>query len=217
MPYNKEMNQAKSQIITISLVVLVLAFHNLTFAQKNKNPYAFLITKCLGKEEELIHKEKVKGPIYHLNQRLLNVFLNLPRVKLKEKFYKEICTNIKIGTSLNFLELIFRNYENAFVYAALGDTTPINSRDREDFISRLPELFNDYLTVIKAESPTFDCLERKVPELKKFYEDLQYLEETINFKKLAQRDNQLVKIIDKLKNKDQYFEECKLKNNQQSK
>lgn len=174
-----------------------------------KSPYAFLLTKCLGQEEELIHKEKEKGPIYQLNQLMLNVFLNLPQVKLKDKFYKPICTQVKIGVSIEILEIIFKNFENAFAFAGPNDSIPIHSRDKEDFIRRLPELFNHYLTVIKVQSPTHDCLEQNIPELKKFYTDLQYLEESLNFKTLAQRDNQLIKIIEQLKNKDKFFESCK--------
>lgn len=171
----------------------------------------FQITKCLGQEEELIHKNKVRGEVYHINQTLLSIFLNLPAIKLKSHHHKTICNQIVVGTSLLLLETIFRHYEKAFTYSNSKSENTVDQKDIADLIQKLPELFNQYLTILKTQSPTHDCLEQHVPELKSFYKDVQYLEENMNFKKLAERDNQLIKILDRLKEKDKFFELCRSK------
>lgn len=170
---------------------------------------AFQITRCLGSEEALIHKAKDKGPAYQINQILLSIFLNLPKINLKKNYYKELCENVSIGISLKFLDLIFRNYNLLFTYSHTSNESLVKLEDLAELINQLPELFNQYLLEIKTKSPTHDCLENHIKELSEFYIQIKYLEENSNFKAIADKDKILVRILNQLKNKDSFFEECK--------
>lgn len=189
-------------------ISITLNAHASTPKPADPNP-AFQITRCLGEEEALIYLAKDKGPAYQINQLLLSVFLNLPNINLKKSAYATLCKPVAIGTSLVLLELIFRNYNQLFIYAKGPAETPVKLSDITELINMLPELFNQYLLEIKTTSPTYDCLEKNIKELPEFYMQVRYLEEDSNFKVIADKDKQLLKILNQLKNKDKFFEMCK--------
>ena len=191
----------------IVLQFLLLTTFNAFGAPKNLK--SFQITRCLGSEEALIHQAKDRGPVYQVNQILLSIFLNNSNINLKKKYYQELCQQPELGTSLRFLELIFRNYNHLFtsIYSTVEKSVSID--DIAELINKLPELFNQYLLELKIKSPVHDCLEKHVKGLSNFYIQVQYLEEDTNFKVIADKDQQLLKILDQLKNKESFFEECK--------
>lgn len=190
-----------------SFLFYLLCLPQLALAQK-KVSKAFQITQCLGAEEKLIHEAKNKGAAYQINQLLLSIFINLPNINLKKNYYQQLCQNVEIGTSLVFLDLIFRNYNLLFTYAKSENEKFVKLEDIAELINKLPELFNQYLLEIKTNSPTHDCLENHIKELADFYIQIRYLEEDSNFKVIADKNKQLIKILDQLKNKDLFFEEC---------
>lgn len=196
-------------IIKFTIYFFVLLINQAFAANTGK---AFQITKCLGSEEALIHQAKEKGPTYQVNQILLSIFLNLSSINLKEKYYKDLCSKPEIGTSLRFLELIFRNYNHLFTSTNSNGQKSVSLEDISELLNKLPELFNQYLLELKIKSPVHDCLEKNIKELSNFYIQVQYLEEDTNFKVIADKEQQLLKILDQLKNKEQIFEKCKKEN-----
>lgn len=183
------------------------------YANNNNTTKAFQITQCLGAEEALIHKAKEKGPSYQVNQILLSIFLNLSNINLKDQYFKKLCKDIKIGTSVEFLELIFRNYNELFTFTHSSKQQSVPLSEISELTNKLPELFNQYLLELKTKSPVHDCLERHVKGLSEFYVQVQYLEQETNFKFIADKDKQLLNILNQLKNQDQFFEQCKVEAN----
>jgi hypothetical protein len=192
------------------LIGILLFFYGFNIqSAPPKNDKAFQITRCLGAEEALIHKAKDHGPVYQVNQILLSIFLNLSQINLKKKYYQELCAQPEVGTSLRFLELIFRNYNQLFTTTNAKDEKSAKLEDIAELINKLPELFNQYLLELKIKSPVHNCLEKNIKELSNFYIQVQYLEEDTNFKVIADKDKQLIKILDQLKQKEEIFERCK--------
>ena len=168
----------------------------------------FLLTKCLGIEEKLIHENKERGPSYQINQMLISIFITMPAINIHADYYKKLCNPPHIGTSIELLELIFRYYENLFSWSNTKNTQQLTSDNLEELFRKLPELFNQYLLEIKNKSPTADCLENSIVELKNFQTEVQYLGQDILFRTIAQKKQQLVKILDALKDKDKIFAKC---------
>jgi hypothetical protein len=156
---------------------------------------SYQITKCLGQEEQQLHEKKDQGLVYKLNQSLISVFINMPKVKLKNKYYQELCAHAGKGVTMELLTQIFKNGEDLFE----------KDSDLKELKEQLPTLFNQYFLQLQNEAPTPDCLEKNIKGLKEFLDQLKYTEGFLSLKK----NPTLISIVEKMENIQPIYELCK--------
>jgi hypothetical protein len=151
--------------------------------------------------------------------------LQLPtQLKIKNGIYEKIClNNDKSSPSLNFTQfalegLILNFKKNSKNYLFVFDSNlnkkelAIQQKLSEEFYSMIPPLFIEFLNHLQSRLPHYNCLDQTLPNIKKLFEEVQYLEE--HFKILPILINypiqEYFKILrKKLQNFDDWSKECK--------
>ena len=72
------------------------------------------ILACLAQEELNLHKSKNTGPVYNLNQTLVNQIATIPNLKLSRENLDLVCSNKLYGPSLSLLRLIILEGKKIF-------------------------------------------------------------------------------------------------------
>jgi hypothetical protein len=175
------------------LILLSLIFSTQTWAKPKK------MMLCLGKEEKYIHKQKIGGAFYKLNQDMIGALIQLsPNIKMTPKAYKHICAeNIKFP-SLQLLKLLIKESGHLFYIDSNKDEISqiaIAKSGVKELREKSIHIFINFLNGVQADSPRPNCIVDSIPELKEVYEQLRYLEEEMGTKK----------IIHGIKNKDGIF------------
>ena len=139
------------------------------------------LLQCLAKEEEQIHRQKVKGPIVELNQEMLALFATIRQLRLKPLYRKQICQSSSAFTpSLGLLQIILLHGKQPF-YSTSQE--PSYRGFQESFLTSLSStasrLFMNYLSAIQALTPRSHCLREHIPPLRKIYQQYKTLEEHI--------------------------------------
>jgi hypothetical protein len=142
------------------------------------SPKKFMI--CLGKEEANIHKAKIGGAHYKLNQEIIAALLQLrSTIEMKANAEDKICNSL--SPSMKTLELIMN--KNIF-YSTLSQSEDENNYQIDqvtlmDLEKKSAELFISFVTTIQASLPKANCLQKLIPELNIFFEKMQYILEDV--------------------------------------
>ncbi len=179
-------------ILVISLLVYCSLANDLVF--------------CLAKEEETIHKKKVTGPVYALNQSIINKLSGLGMMTFKKDFVKEVCQSQTFTPSLQFLKSIL-------------------SKDHDDVLDKLPYYVNvslegeydslmefsrralfKYLSDLQSNFKEHNCLEKEMPLIKEMQTNQKYLESENDDSFWTEKRTK--EIFNKLKNIDYILKKC---------
>ncbi|MDD0853511.1 hypothetical protein HBN50_10395 [Halobacteriovorax sp. GB3] len=178
------------------------------------------ILKCLAKEELIIHKKKSTGPLYRLNQTLINGVSSLGSMPLKKDFYQRICgENITNSPSLNFLQigLIYGKR----MYPTLSEEASSQERFQYSEMQRvmdgLTKTFFNYVSQVQALSPSAKCLKEEIPELDELYLRFRYLSSEISPDWAYKERKSLTRIFNSLNNLENIFKSCKERDNKKNK
>lgn len=161
------------------------------------------ILQCLAKEEERIIKNKLDFSIAKLNQELVNELAASNDIMIKDSYVDDICEHPFYSPSVNLLRLLLIK-ENE-VYDLTFDNMERAQKEFKlsyiaDFRKQVPNIFVTYISTLNAQMPDAHCLQRHVPEIKKFNEKMKYLENEITTKSLIQDKKQIEAIFMKLRN-----------------
>jgi len=180
----------KSLKINVFIAMCLLNFP-IVFASTHQT-----MSKCLGLEEYFIFKNKIKGPIYKINQDLIAFISSKPDLILSDKIYNEICSNISKtnSPSLNILEHIIANKsKNKFkIYST-------------DIIL----IFLKFIQDVQKIAPTYNCLDKQVPYLKKYKDYVRFIGLDVNLKNINLSTEQYHQLFSKLKDINKLFAKCK--------
>ena len=156
---------------------------------------------CLGQEEKIIHQKKQSGAYNKLNREMISELLQLPKtVKLNDKYLEVVCDKNNSFKSLSLLKFILLR-GNTF-YSSV-DTNSIKEYAIDmRLIKQLKidsiKLLIIFINAIQAESPKVDCLQKKIPELRVFYQNGRYLLEDVGFKDLIENKHNYELIFKKI-------------------
>lgn len=186
------------------LVILTLTLISLSGFAKEGD-----ILKCLGDEEKRFHLNKVSGPVYDLNQRLISELVQIPRIKLTREDYLAICAGNDFSESWKLLELSLKKGKGIFEIPPdlRGMQKGMTEGMIDDYIEASKEILLTFISQIQAQSPTPGCLKQEIPELDKFFYEIKYLQEDVDIRQIFEGKEE--KIIDKLKNYPLAFEKCR--------
>ncbi len=184
----------------LSFIFLIVSFilrpQNVEAAQVSD------LIRCLGQEELALHKQKLAGPLYQLNQELIVLFAGNNELILKDGLYEQICQNKDFSPSVALLEKLFTenykifNLDKEMIPGAtsLGHHVIMNElKDRGHLI------FANYLAGLQGLTKDPHCLEREIPELQYFYARIKYLEEDVDAQDLITEPAKIEAIFKKLK------------------
>lgn len=168
------------------------------------------LIKCLGREEHKIHKKKLSGALYEINQRLISELVMFQKININPQMKKEICASRNPTPSVRLLEYLVTYQDKVFDL-----TGPINEAEKElykssilEFTDIIPELFFLYVSHLQAVTPRPACLEEHIPQLKSLLEDVKNLEGDVPTKDLLKQKNRGDKILIQLRNFNSINETC---------
>ena len=188
------------------IALLVIFFTYLPSARAAK---ISRLIRCLGKEELQVHLHKSNGPLYLLNQEIINLIAGGNDITLKEKHYLEICQNKFFSPSVAFLKEVL--VEGVGIFALTSENFKAESHRHatlNEIRERAFSIFVSYLASLQAHTDDPHCLEKHLPEASYFLERYRYLEEDLEIDDLLADKNRLRKIFDRLQNFDQIVKAC---------
>lgn len=192
-------------MLTLMLCCICLPKNSLA---KNVNP----LIKCLGLEELAIHKKKVIGPVYKLNQHFINELSTLYGLTLKEDSLNRVCRQKAFSPSVNLLQELLLKGRKAFIIPKAsieGGPTALATSALDGFLDKTPHVFFTYLSQLQALAPLAPCLENKIPEIGYFMERYKYLEDISGSRGIIEKEQSKVRsIFTKLKNFDSIIKVC---------
>jgi hypothetical protein len=162
------------------LILVLLAYSTLSLA----NPKPYMV--CLGTEEAYIHKNKIGGAYYKLNQTIISALVQLSdTTKMSPKSLKHVCS--KRFVSLEILKLILTEKESIFYTTKNKKNIAQYSVDNNS-IKELQEksihIFISFINSIQAQLNGPHCLLKIIPELNKFFEQMRYTLEDVGVKSI---------------------------------
>lgn len=169
---------------------------------------------CLGREELGLHKKHQHGPIYSLNQTLVNHIASIGETHLKPHFKNKVCSSQDLPSSVRLIEVLLLEGMQSFdLEQKEGETEhflKMRLGNYETLLSELPHIFYSYLASLQALTPYPYCLKEKIPELNYFTKRLRYLEEEIPMERLIDDKEKLKKVFRGLRRYNDILVECSL-------
>lgn len=174
-----------------------------------KSPVTETMIQCLGREENLLHHHRFNGPLYSLNQKLLNALIVASDLKFKESYIKKICHSSEFSPSVNLLRhLLIEGKEIYQVDEKMPGLQAQKYQVIELFLSEIPPLFFQYLADLQYLLPTPDCLQKQLPFLTKFLFEYQYGERETEWSEQLMEKKRLDKIFQSLRKFDNLIKVC---------
>ena len=188
---------SKSLIAFASLYLLIAAS-----SSAMAKPKSYMV--CLGKEEAKIHKENQGGPVYKLNQEIIGALVQLrDSIYMKKRYVDQVCS--ASYPSIKLLELLMTEKAVFFSIYTEKDTPKMLAVDRstmEDLKVSSAPLFVGFVTQIQAGLSKPNCLVKHIPELEKFFEDMQYIQENVGIERIIKTMDSPKLIFKKLQSLD---------------
>ena len=168
---------------------------------------------CLGKEEALIHKNHLEGPLYGLNQQLINEVINLDEVPIKKQYLDQICNpKSDFSPSVNFLRILLIEGKKIFNSDTAQDpSSQMKIFAIDSLTSHSPGIFFSYLSSLQAMAKTPACLDKKLPDMALLMDRFRYLETELTVEELLKEKERIFRIFNGLKNLDQILKDCEPK------
>lgn len=171
------------------------------------------LLKCLGKEELVIHKTKMSGPVYRLNQYFINEMSRASELKLRPQSLQKICKG-RHSPSVELLFLLLLEGQNIFRFSQWKEDDPtVALMQQKSAISsifdELPHIFFNYLSSLQAIAPKAKCLEREIPEIAYFIERIKYLEVEVAQTQLLREKDKIKRIFGRLQDLDDILRSCR--------
>lgn len=165
------------------------------------------LLECFGKEEEMIHREKLSKQAQWLNQRVISDIFDLGEFELKEKYFKEICHNTEDFKSLKFLEVFLRNKGSIFKGKK-------EQRDylRKNLYEKVLTRLEEYISYTQMISPDPHCLFLKKPGVSSFLFKMLHERSYLTGREILDRGGLGLLVLRELKDFPSFMKNCSNKN-----
>ncbi|MBF0206502.1 MAG: hypothetical protein HQK53_06400 [Oligoflexia bacterium] len=184
-----------------------LATTNMAFGDEGEgrvNP----VIRCLAKEEQMIHSQKLLGPVYQINAELLNELLVDEELMIKRKYAASICSFKEFSPSVQVLRYLMSEGRGIFDIGA----NDVRDGRKESVIANLidiaPQLLISYLMWLQGTMPTTSCLEKNVPEIARYVKLYRYYQDEDSADSLIFNKQSIYNIFNGLKNFDKLMKIC---------
>jgi hypothetical protein len=194
-------------LILLSLLLGLILF-------PGEKVHALDILKCLGTEELILHKKKLTGPLYALNQEFINELSSWGHVNIKLKELNDICSNKDFSPSVSLLQH-FLIYGNSFFSTKTKNlsvaTIALQKSLLDALVLKIPNIFFGYLSSLQGLATDPKCLNKEIPEINFYIFKFKYLEDEISSAELLKDKKKINNIFEKIKSLDSILEKCSKK------
>ena len=193
----------------MSLIISLLfsIFSSIALAQPTP------MLKCLALEEQHFHQLKTQGPIYRLNQKVILMISQFPKIQSHPQLLKKICTmNFSDSPSMYLFEELLVNSSNVF---SIPSDLPEEQRallqnTMEEMKEGFPEMLITFLAELQSTLETPNCLNRVVKEADYFTDRFKYLQGVVNNEQLFEDKKKIRSLFSQLRNWNDIVEKCRL-------
>jgi hypothetical protein len=198
-------------VYTLNYRKLYLTFILLSVLSIPRLEAASDLLKCLGREELVIHKMKMTGPVYKLNQLFITELSSWGEIQMKRSRIEKICANDDFTPSVNLMRAILIDGGKIFEMKSGADNANLRALNEglvQALLNRIPHIFFRYLSDLQAISSYPHCLNEKIPELAYYLTRFKYLEEEYSVQELIKDKVKLNSIFSKIKRLDSVLKDC---------
>lgn len=189
---------------------VIFLFTTLALAAQAQRSSSTPLMVCLGREEKTLHLQKLGGPAYDLNQRLIGELVLINRIDATPAVLRKIC---RPGHSpaLELLEEMLLNPQGwaRFRGAAKGVEANIAQELVKELNLGTPEIFLNYLSQLQGQAPDPQCLSTHIPGLKSLHEEVKFLQEEIDLTKITADKKRMKRIFAGIRNAPKFFAKCR--------
>lgn len=185
-------------------ILIILVFPSLVNASSTS------LLKCLGLEEERYHLKKITNARSKLNTEIINDLAQTGELNLKDEYFQIICHKNEPHPAERLLEMQLLHATELFDF--YGDNKEIKRALLLEYQKSLPQLFLRHLGNLQSELSGPNCLDQKIPELKKIKEKIKYTEEEISHNVINTLKKEIQKTFKMIKNFQKLKTECRIKN-----
>ena len=165
----------------------------------------------MAKEEEVIHQGKSTGPIYKLNQTLVNKLIVANDLHVKDLYLNQICESKIYSPSLKLLHFLLTDGVKIFNKGKSDDPQDpfvFQLQVGRELAQEAPDIFFRFLSSLQSVTPLAKCLETEIPELQEFYDRAKYLRGDVSEEQVFKEENLINRLFGKLANFNHYFNRC---------
>lgn len=209
------MSKIRPFLIIVNSLLILTQMLVFTAQAKGQEKQINPLIRCLAQEEEIIHQRKYGGPLYRLNQTLINELISWSNVHVKSRYLKKICIdNREFSPSVSFLKWVLLDGLHVFELSTAqreqqaGGVAGYQAQELRGFIERLPMIFFVYLAELQLIVENPHCFHQHIPELQYFYQRFKYLEGVVARKDLMDDRQKLRNIFQNLLRLDQIAKSC---------
>ncbi len=167
------------------------------------------LLSCLAKEEASIHRQKIDGPIYILNQKMIGEIAQLNEIDLSTDKLLYVCISGKTSNSLKLLKLLlFENNDLFIVGKSQSTNKQMQLTTIKMLIQKAPEIFMHYVSLLQAKMPTADCFQKYLPGFSTLILDYKYISIYQNDSQMIQKKQRLKKMFNSIANLDRIKARC---------
>lgn len=175
-----------------------------------KSSARYATTQCLGREEQYLHHNKIKGPSYQLNQILTTELSDLSGVNFREDLLDRWCIPpYDQDIARQMFDALFRESDHGLTVSGVNPAEREQSEKlKKDFIVRLPAFFDQYAMILTQTAPNTKCVDDLLGELNTLQERRRYVGDKVPFFQMAKENQLLEKTLNKLKQIPELWEKC---------
>lgn len=162
--------------------------------------WANSLLKCLGAEEERYHKARVHHSRAKLNLEIISELAQYGDIRIKENYFQVICHPKEKYPAERLLEMQLKHGQELYDFYGNRANLEIIKGMLAEYHKQLPQMFLRYMGNLQAELKKANCLDQKIPELKKIKEKIKYTEEDLSTQSVIALRNEIGKVFNKLKN-----------------
>ena len=155
------------------LIIFILS-QSIVYAKSKELPK---IVRCLAQEEAKFHQKKYTGPMYKLNQQLVNMLAIETQLIFKRDFTEKVC--LADSKALTLHSHLLLDYSEIFITPRNKNDWEINlfAKQVDLLISKNYELFLYLVSLVQMEISSPHCLSKLVPNYETYLEKEMYLKD----------------------------------------
>ncbi len=167
------------------------------------------LLQCLGAQEQRFHQQKASGAFYELNQKLIGELIQAHGVDGNASLLKQLCSQ-NPKSAIHLLEAMLLDRQHWYIIHPSGNNMQdsINRELIRELAQGAPELLLGFLSSLQAEAPTADCLEKHIPGISRLYNEVKWLQEEVDLRKITTKKSRLLKIFAGIQRSEEFFQLC---------
>lgn len=161
------------------------------------------LLRCLALEEQQFHQNKIINPFYRLNQKMLLMISQFPKLITEDKVLNAVCKAKKDEhPSMILLENFLLNPDKIFTinYDIETEQQALLDNTLKEMKEGTPDLLITFLADLQSTLEVANCLNLKIEEAAYFTERFKYLQSAVSHEQLFENKKKISGLFDKLRN-----------------